>query len=602
MKAFIARIVKKQWRIKILDRIEDTVHSMSLAEKVAWYGALFVFAFASIQILSKVNDMFLITIPTRGGTLTEGIVGTPRFVNPLLDISDADRDLSSLVYSGLMKALPDGTLVPDLASTYSVSDDGLSYIFTLKDSLAWSDGQPITTDDIEFTILKAQDSGLKSPRRAMWEGVTIEKQSPTEIRFILRQPYALFLENTTMGILPKHIWKSIEIDEFPFSQFNVEPIGSGPFVVNSVKRNENGIPSRYELVPNDDYALGAPFIEKLIIQFYQNEKTAVESYQQGDIQSLSGISPIYAKDFNTDHTPYSKTPLTRIFGIFFNQNQNEVLLNKEVRAALDKALDKNAIINDVFYGFGTVASAPFPTIETSLEATSTASSTRREEAIALLEKAGWKINPDTGVREKTTKGVTQKIFLSLSTSNVPELVQTARMVEEAWKNIGVGVDVRIFETSDLNQNVIRPRKYDALLFGTVTGRNPDLYAFWHSSQRNDPGLNIALYTNSKADSILENIRTEKDKDKRTALYESFNEEIKKDLPALFLYSPQFIYSIPDSIKNIHLETITTPSDRFSNIYQWYIETDNVWTFFSQEYYIREGSDTLELVTDSATHI
>ena len=283
MKAFIASIVKKQWRIKALDRVEDTIHSMSLAEKVAWYGAFFVFAFASLQILSKVNDMFLITIPTRGGTLTEGIVGTPRFVNPLLDISDADRDLSSLVYSGLMKALPDGTLVPDLASIYSVSDDSLSYTFTLRDNLTWSDGQPITTDDIEFTILKAQDSGLKSPRRAMWEGVTIEKQSPTEIRFILRQPYALFLENTTMGILPKHIWKSIEIDEFPFSQFNVEPIGSGPFVVDSVKRNENGIPSRYELVPNDDYALGAPFIEKLIIQFYQNEKIAIENYKNGEV-------------------------------------------------------------------------------------------------------------------------------------------------------------------------------------------------------------------------------------------------------------------------------------------------------------------------------
>jgi ABC-type transport system substrate-binding protein len=201
-----------------------------------------------------------------------------------------------------MKALPDGTLVPDLASTYSVSDDSLSYTFTLRDNLTWSDGQPITTDDIEFTILKAQDSGLKSPRRAMWEGVTIEKQSPTEIRFILRQPYALFLENTTMGILPKHIWKSIEIDEFPFSQFNVEPIGSGPFIVDSVKRNENGIPSRYELVPNDDYALGAPFIEKLIIQFYQNEKIAIVGVRVGNIFFTRATSEIDCK--NNDETFY----------------------------------------------------------------------------------------------------------------------------------------------------------------------------------------------------------------------------------------------------------------------------------------------------------
>jgi peptide/nickel transport system substrate-binding protein len=588
VKALIFSFFKKQWRIKILDRIENIVHTMSLAEKVAWYVALFVFTASSLTLLSNLNDQFMVTVPAHGGTINEGLVGTPRFVNPLLDISDTDRSLSQLIYSGLMRATPEGKIIPDLAESYTVSSDGLSYTFIIKKDAKWSDGEPITTNDIEFTILKAQDSSLKSPRRVAWEGISIEKKSEQEIVFTLRQPYYLFLENTTLGILPKHIWKSIEVDEFPFSQFNIEPVGSGPYVVTAVNKNSNGIPSSYELKSNRDYSLGEPFIKNININFYQNEKSAIEAYENGDVENLSGVGPSYAKNFEAKKTEYRSAPFSRIFGIFFNQNQNEVLLNKEVRQALNVVLEKEKLVNDVLYGFGEVATGAFPKIETITNiSTSTSTSTPADIAEEILTKAGWKINPDTNIFEKKTKTSTQKLSISISTSNIPELVQTARIVEEAWKSINVEVDVRIFESSDLNQNVIRPRKYDSLLFGIVTGRNPDLYAFWHSSQRNDPGLNIALYTNTKVDKLLEDMRKTRSEEERALDYKTFEQEIEKDIPALFLYTPEFIYIVPDEIQNLKLGTITTPSDRFANIYEWYLETDRVWTIFADEKYIKE---------------
>lgn len=586
MKEIINGITKKSWHINTFKKIEELVARFTIAEKSVFFGALIIFALSSVSLLLKVNDLYLVEIPTYGGELTEGIVGTPRFANPLLAISDADRDITSLVYSGLMRVGSNGKLIPDLAESVSVSDDGLTYVFKIKASAFWSDGQPVTSDDVEFTIQKAQDSALKSPRRASWEGITVLKNGDKEVTMKLRQSYSPFLENTTMGILPKHIWQSIEDDQFPFSQFNVEPVGAGPFKVSSINRNSSGIPNYYTLSSRKNYVLGRPYLDKITVKFYQNETLAIEAYKNADIDSMAGISPEFASNLKTGDEQILRAPLARIFGIFFNQNQNDVLVNKEVRQALDMAIDRQKIINEVLYGFGTVATGPVPSniiapVLSTTTPVSVTANTASSTVETLLWKNGWKKNPTTGILEKTVKKQTSKLSLSISTANTPELVRTARLVEESWKALGVGVEIRIFELSDLNQSVIRPRKYNSLLFGTITGRQPDLYAFWHSSQRNDPGLNIAMYTNAKADKILEDMRKSKDETERNKSYSLFNAEIKKDIPALFLYTPDFIYVVPKNLSGVHLDEVVTPSDRFANVYQWFMRTDKVWSIFTK---------------------
>lgn len=183
--------------------------------------------------------------------------------------------------------------------------------------------------------------------------------------------------------------------------------------------------------------------------------------------------------------------------------------------------------------------------------------------------------------ERKTKDGVEILSFSLATSDVPELKAAAQIIVQEWKSIGADVDLKIFETGDLNQNVIRPRKYDTLFFGEIVGRELDLFAFWHSSQRNDPGLNIALYANITADKLLEDARTIADYSKRLTKYEEFEQEIAKDIPAIFVYSPDFIYVVPENINGLELGSVTTPSERFLNVHQWYIETDSVWSFFTK---------------------
>ena len=144
------------------------------------------------------------------------------------------------------------------------------------------------------------------------------------------------------------------------------------------------------------------------------------------------------------------------------------------------------------------------------------------------------------------------------------------------------VDVKTFEVGNLNQSVIRPRKYDALLFGEIINHESDLFAFWHSSQRKDPGLNVAMYTNAKVDKILEDASITIDEQQRIKKYAQFEAEVKKDMPAIFLYSPNFIYVVSQNLKGLSILNITSPKDRFSNVYLWYTETENVWKIFAKK--------------------
>lgn len=536
---------------------------------------------STIFLVSKINEAFLVEVPAYGGTLHEGVIGSPRFINPVLAISDADRDLTTLIYSGLLKANPDGSFSGDLAKSYSISEDGLTYVFTLKDDAKFHDGKPLTADDIIFTIQKAQDPDIKSPKRANWEGVTVEKVSLTEVKITLKQQYGPFLGNATLGILPKHIWKDIGADQFPFSQYNVEPIGSGPYRFESYKRTDAGIATSYTLHAFNEYIEGKPYISTIQLTFFQNEEEIIRALQDGIIKSVGTLTPTEADKIRRGSFRIMTTPLPRVFALFFNQNQAPVLMNHEVREALAMIIDKNDIVLQVLNGYGIRLDGPLSTLSgTTTKAvwSPEEASTTIKAAQMLLEKKGWKLGAD-GIYEKKTAKETQALAFSISTSNTPELKKAAEIIKASFEKIGAEISVKTFDQSELNQTVIRPRKYDALLFGEIVGHDPDLFAFWHSSQRNDPGLNIALYTNIKADRLLEQARTALNIDDRKKLYADFEKEIEKDIPAVFLFSPNFIYVVPQELHGIALGTLTTPSERFLSIPNWYIETEKVWSIF-----------------------
>ncbi len=571
--------------------------SFSKTEKILFWFFVACAIVSGGMIFSSINQSFMVSIPARGGSFSEGIIGTPRFINPVLALSDADKDLTSLVYSGLLRSGKNGELVLDLAETYEISPDGLVYTFTLKPNLHWSDEVLLTAEDVRFTIEKIQDPNMRSPKKPAWEGVTATAPDDRTIVFTLKKPYAPFLENLTVGILPKHIWGALSAEEFGFSSYNTHPVGSGPYAVEEITQNRSGIPESYRLAPFTEFAGGTPFISRIEIHFYSGEEDMIKAYKKREVRAISAISPQNALLLEKAGERVERTPLPRTFAVFLNQNEQGVFTDLNVRQALEKSIDKDAIIGSVLFGYGAKLHGPLPpgvvgfTDANSSDAGAETAAAVEEERIGaaknILAKSGWRYNEETGVMEKTKKGsgknakkTVETLSFSLSTSDAPELRQAADMLKKEWEKMGARVELKVFESGDLNQNVIRPRKYDALLFGEVVGRDPDPYAFWHSSQRFDPGLNIALYANIASDKLLEKARNVPDEQERAALYHSFEEEVKKDAPAVFLYSPSFIYILPKNIRGEDIARITFPSERFSRINDWYIETENVWRVFA----------------------
>ncbi len=583
MKEKIKLIINKKWEIKFFDELSKIIKGFSISEKTLFYFLSIVLISSGLAILNQVNKSLSVQVPTNGSYLKEGIIGSPRFVNPVLAVSDVDHDLTALVYSGLMKSSEDNMPVTDLALGYDISSDGLTYTFTLRDDVYFHDGEKITTDDIEFTINKIQDSTIKSPKRPGFYDVKVEKVDEKNIKFILKKPYSPFLENLTIGIIPKHLWDNLNSDQFSLSQYNVEPIGSGPYKVtkmDTLKKNMLLIPTYYELNAFDKYVGNKPFIEQLIINFYKDEKTLIDAYNKKEIESMNSISPDKIASIKMQKNSRIETsPLPRVFAVFFNQNQSEALAYKEVREALNLSVNRNKIVDDVLSGYGEALYYPIPGgLINNEEDNNTDGDT--DKAIAILTKAGWSLSSTTGIMtKKISKTKTVSLSITISTLNSDDLVKTAKIVKSDWEKIGAQVEIKQFDFGDLQQNIIRPRKFEALLYGEVIGRDLDLFAFWHSSQRNDPGLNIAMYTNAKVDKLLEDARKTLDTSSRITKYKAFSDEIKKDIPAVFLYSPEFIYIVPGKIQGFSLGIITLPYERFLNVGNWYVETNNLWKIF-----------------------
>ena len=564
--------------------IRGILRSFTMAEKAIFYFFTTIFIVSGLTLMWKVSNAYLVEIPVQGGTLTEGVVGNPRFINPVLAISEADKNLVALIYSGLVRVTPQGEIENDLAEEVTISDDRRIYTVHIHPGVRFHDDTPVTAEDVIFTLQKITNPAIKSPKRGNWEGVVINKIDEQTVSFTLKQPYIPFIHNLTVGILPKHIWKNVSDDEFAFSQFNTIPVGSGPYKVERVERNSGGIPDRYRLVPFENVSQKMPFIKNLIFKFYSSEGSLISAYNAREVESMGSISPEKILELQKSGSRVISSPLPRVFAVFFNQNQSKILLNKEVRQALNLTSPKEEIVNKILNGYAAVISGPMPAgiySQTNIENETLTMEERLETAKTILANAGWQPNPETGILEKKSTSGTMTLSFSISTGDAPELQQAANVLVSAWQKLGAKIEVLIFETGDLNQNVIRPRNFDALLFGEMVGRDRDLYPFWHSSQRTDPGLNIALYANSQADKYLDNARSASDSPEVMAEnYMAFAKALEADIPAIFLYTPSFLYIVPEKVKNVNLDSLVVSQDRFLGIVNWYIETNKVWKIFA----------------------
>ncbi len=509
--------------------------------------------------------------PDFGGSYAEGLMGEPKYINPLLvQTNDTDRDLSSIIYSGLMKYDPNGNLALDLAESYEVSSDGLEYTFVLKKNIQWHDGAPFSADDVIFTIRILQNNDYGSIHRINWQGIEIEKINDYSIKFKLKNKYAQFLNNATLGILPKHLWENIKPSSFPLSDLNLHPIGSGPYRFKRLLKDETGLIQSYELEAFESFYDGRPFIKKLVFKFYPSEAELVSAYNRNQIEGLGFLSVNKIKDLKfSNRLSIQNIKLPRYFAAFFNPNQSKILGDKNIRLALNYGTDRQTLIDQVLSGQGLIINSP---ILKELLAPLTPQKYNFDQAFAkqILENSGWKDTNGDGLRKKEQDTLTLKI----KTSNWPELSQTAEILKKQWEELGFKIELEIEPLTDIQQS-IKDRDYEVLVFGEVLNLDPDPYSFWHSSQKKDPGLNLALYDSKIADKILEESRQVLNPIERNQKYADFEKILLEDVAAVFLYAPYYTYFPSKKIHGNTLEILPMPSARFDNLNQWYIETKRV---------------------------
>lgn len=523
-----------------------------------WIGALYV---AGTQ-----------SVPRVGGEYTEGIAAQPRYINPILSqTSEADANLEQLIYSGLFRYDAEGVLVKRLASDYSITDEGKLYTVTLRQGIKWHDGEEMTADDILYTVKAIQDPVYKSPLRANWLSVEATVVDRYTITFSLKKAYFGFLENLTVGILPKHIWETITPEKFLLADYNLAPIGSGPYKFFDSKKDSSGNILSYELRAFKEYADGEPYISKIIFHFYPDEATLIDAYNRKEVLGINSIMPQGLADLEErQSTRIYEIAIPRIFAVFFNVTKSVALANDEVREALSYATDRDTIVREVRLEKGQPAYSTFLPFMSGYAGDLAFPRFDSAQANKILDDKEWKKGED-GVRSKD--GVPLEI--EIMTPDWPELVMTAEMLKSQWSEVGARVTVTVLRAADLQRDVIRPREYGALLFGEAAMLDFDPYSFWHSSQKSDPGLNLAVFDNKDADDILASLREELDPEKRREHYRAFQEILYKKNPAIFLYSPSYLFVAHNSVKGINVKNVSTTASRFSNIKDWYINTKRV---------------------------
>ena len=522
-------------------------------------------------------------VPSFGGGYIEGMVGQPRFINPILaQKNDIDSDLSSIVYSSLLKLNSEGKLVNDLAESYEIGEDNLTYTFHIKKGVKWhskkdsgDEKKELTVDDIIYTIQTIQNPEFNSSLRANWTGIGTKKIDDYTIQFILRNSYAPFLNNLTFGILPKHLWSKIKTNNFTLTEYNFRPVGSGPYIFKQLTKDTEGKIISFELEVNNDYYGQKPFIKKLIFLFFQNEDDLIQAFNRKGINGINYLSPEnMEKIIDLEDSNIQRLKIPRYFAIFFNQTKNKALSDEEVRLALSYAVDKNRLIQEILYGEGSSSNSPIPSQLLGYNPNIKIYDYAQEHAKNILDTAGWIDTDEDGIREKEDV----KIEFTLVIPDQNELRKTGKLIQQMWKEIGVAVEIKEVptETNELSDSYIKPREYEAVLVAQILNYDPDPFAFWHSSQKKETGLNLSLYDNPEIDKILEEARQEINSEARAEKYMKFQELLIEDVPAIFLYSPNYLYVQSQSIQGTNFNTIVIPSDRFNEIENWYMKTKRVW--------------------------
>jgi peptide/nickel transport system substrate-binding protein len=536
-----------------------------------WQAVIALVAIGAILVLAgrTAYSSTTVVVPDYGGTYVEGAAGNPRYVNPLLSsYNDVDRDLVALIFNGLTTANEHGEILPDLAESWELSPDSLSYTFALRQDVRWHDGTPFSADDVIFTIdlLRSADFQGQPDLSDLWRSVKVERLGTYTVRLTLAEPFAPFLSYTTIGLLPAHLLHDVSAGSLHSHSFNQHPVGTGPFELRELT-------ARHALLEaNTSYYAGRPYLDKIEFVFYSDYASALNAYRRGEVHGLSRLPAAYeTAALSEEHLQLYTAPLSGTALVFLNLDR-PLFQERAVRQALLWATDRQRLIDQVLNGHALLADGLVMPYSWAYEANATHYEYNPAKAIMVLEQAGWKDLNGDGVREKGDL----TLQFALLTNSDETRVQIINELTRQWAQVGIRAVPQTVGVAGLVQDFMAPHNYDAILYEwQKMPFDPDPYPMWHSTQRSGSGQNYAGYSSEKGDLLMEAARSTTDPARRGALYRDVQRLLAEDVPVLPLYHPVYTCAVDARVHNVQVGPLHDFPDRFRTVREWYVATRRI---------------------------
>ncbi|MGB7957814.1 MAG: ABC transporter substrate-binding protein [Minisyncoccia bacterium] len=532
-------------------------------ERTVFLAAAAVAVLSSLALAGIFIAKATTAVPTAGGEYTEGVAGQPEYVNPVTATSETDLNIVKMVYSN----------IPDAADAITASPDGKTWTVRLKENLHWQDGGQLTSDDVVFTVASIQNPDSQSPLASVWNGVSVSRVSELEVQFSLPAPYAFFGDDlSNLYIIPKHIFVDVPPGNWRLSDYNLKPVGSGPYEFVSYDQGSDGFIGSYQLAAWNNAFEQRPLIPSFTFDFFRNESDLVKSFNNGQIDGFALASPADEQSINRPYNLFAART-TDYYAVFLNQSANTAFQDPAVRIALSLAVDRNGLIENALGGNGVPDIGPIPEGAAYFSPV-TAPTSSEDIASTTLDAAGWKLDAN-GNRSKIIKKTSVPLTVTLTVPDIDFLTKTAQVLQNDWQSIGVATTIVTDAPTTIVSDTITNRGYEALLFGNVLGPSSDLYSFWDSSGRFSPGLNLAIMSDPQVDKLIAEARANMNDATRTQELATAQSDIIADAPAVFLYSTNDLYAASKNIKGIATSTLSDPSDLFREVPAWYLQTARV---------------------------
>lgn len=510
-----------------------------------------------------------------GGTYAEGVRGDIETLNPLYATTPGEQGAARLMFSSLFTYDQQGKLRGDLAKRYTVLDDGLRYRVDLKPVAYWHDGQRVTAKDVMYTIDLIKDPSARIAGSGSWANIKVERVDDHTVDFVLPSVYAPFPNALTFYVMPEHILGELDPSAVRDSPFSARPVGSGPFSFRLKQDvNTSDAYTVLHMTQNVRYYNGAPKIERFQLHAYPTDDALTKALRSHAVSAVSGLSSSSSQLIRqTDEYGVRTQPVNSGVYSLFN-TRSDVLSDQKVRQALQLGTDTKKALDSLAIS---VEPLDTPILPTQVNLDDIEKPTYdKKKAQELLKEAGWRMGDDKTL-QKDGESLSLRVVSIKSADYEPVVANLAKQ----WRELGITVNIQTVDTDDPTQNlassVLQPREFDVLIHEIYLGSDPDVYAYWHSSQASERGLNFSSYRDGISDDNLSSARLRLESDLRSAKYQAFVKQWYKNAPAIGLYQSHLNYAYTKSVNSFPSDArLVTPADRFNNVIYWTVQQGAVY--------------------------